>query len=98
MVRNNTSIKKYAKCGQMPLYLIQLGDGHISENCLLLCKASRFKQIIKNKQLPTRITDYGKVIYRSSGVMSDEIIKALLKDRYDINLDDVATAGPRIFF
>jgi hypothetical protein len=88
MLRKHPLIHKVVRCGAMPLYLLYLKNHQSKGHCLMLCKASRLNRLLKNKDSVSTLQDYGKVVFLGSGQSPSDLTKALVKARYDIDLDE----------
>lgn len=87
-------LTNYLKCGAMPLYLIFFRDQRgFSEHRVMLCSFRKLRKLLRQVHGFDNPDDYGKVVYAGKSATPNQLLKAMIRSRYDFDLDQPSIAG-----
>lgn len=91
-------ISNYVQCGEMPLFLIFYHDRRGNDGyCAMLCTHKKLRDLLRLKRGFSTPDNYGHVIYQGSGKEPNDVLKDMLKARYDVNFDNLLVNDIRLF-
>ena len=92
-------LKRYAKCGAMPLFLLLLQDkyGHPSHS-ILLCSFRNLKRLLRLRKGIENPKDFGRVLYSGYGEEPNETLRSIIKEKYDFDIRTSITHDARTFY
>lgn len=92
MNKNLYFIERYARCGEMPLFLIFYRNRNGSQRhyCVMLCTLKNLRLLLRQRRGFTDPAQYGRIIYSHRGKELNDIVKYMLKARYDFDMDAFA--------
>lgn len=90
-------MQRYVRCGEVPLFLIYYQDRRgQGKHSVMLCSFRKLRQLLREKRGFTEPARYGRVLYTGRTNTPNEVIRSMLKERYDFDLDDYEASTPRI--
>jgi hypothetical protein len=91
-------IERYVRCGEMPLFLIFCRDrGGWKRYCVMLCNIRNLRQMVRLRRGFENPKDYGRVLCTGEGSEPSEMIREMLKARYDFDLNNNSASEIRLF-
>lgn len=82
----------------MPLFLIFYHDQRgYGEHSVMLCSYRKLRKLLRQFKGFETPDDFGKILYTGSDSTLNPAIRAMLKQRYDFDLDKADTTGARSF-
>jgi len=88
MKNNLYFIERYVRCGAVPLYLIFYRNrGGAKGHYAMLCTIRNLRKLLKEYKGFISPDSYGRVIYKGREAEPSEVIKYILKSRYDFDLE-----------
>ena len=90
MTKNLYFIDRYIKCGVMPLYLVFYRNkhGHYA-HCAILCTVKKLRALLRQRKGFKNPEQYGRVLYSGYTAEPSELLKQIIKVRYDFDLNHV---------
>ena len=91
-------VDRYLRCGAMPLYLIfyKNRQGHRG-HYVMLCTLKKLRKLLRQKRGFSSPEIYGRIIHKSFESEPSDILKYILKARYDFDLNQYANAESSMF-
>ena len=81
-------IERYVQCGEMPLYILFCRDKRGYERyCVMLCSHRVLRQLLRLKKGFTDPAQYGRLLVGGHGAEPNNVVKEILKVRYDFSLE-----------
>lgn len=81
-------IDRYIKCGVMPLYLVFYRDNSgRTSHCAILCTVKKMRMLLRQRKGFESPQSYGKIIYKGFSREPSELLKQIIKVRYNFDLD-----------
>jgi hypothetical protein len=82
----------------MPLYLIFYHTRrNLFSHCVMICTFKNLKLLMKQRRGFSDPGLYGNILYTSHDDKPNDMLKSLLKARYDFNLENFESNEVRIF-
>jgi hypothetical protein len=91
-------VDRYVRCGAVPLYLIfyRTRQGQRS-HFVMLCTLKKLRVLLSERKGFTDPAAYGQVIFKSHDSEPSDLLKYIIKSRYDFDLDQVTGTENRLF-
>jgi hypothetical protein len=97
MKNNLYFLERYVKCGAMPLYLVFYRDSRGRKgHCAMLCTVRKLRGLLQQRKGFASPESYGRIIYKGFDDEPSELLKQIIKARYDFDLDHAASMENRL--
>jgi len=81
-------VTRCIRCGEMPLFLIFYETrSRQRAYCVMICNFKNLKLLLKQRRGFDDPSKYGQVLFTSREEQPGELLKSILKERYDFDLD-----------
>ena len=98
MKNNLYQLTRCVQCGEMPLYLIFYKDKRGRQShCVMLCTFKKLRMLLRKKYGFSNPEQYGHIIYNGHAEKPAEMLSAMLKARYDFDMDRLESKTSDIF-
>ncbi len=88
MLKSLYLLNRCLRCGDWPIYVVFYQDRRgNARHSVLLCHFSDIRRLLRKRRGFEQVSDFGKVLYDNASVEPNELLRDILKARYDFDLN-----------
>jgi hypothetical protein len=81
-------LHRYVRCGEMPFFLIFCRDKRgMDSYCIMLSTLGKLRQMVRLRRGFPDPAKFGRILYDGKGSEPNEMIREMLKARYDFDFE-----------